>query len=81
MQLKNDAYRYGALAQLFHWAIVALIITQFVLANQAEALPLGPAKIATLATHKSIGMTSLAQGLRFDQATRLRRRAGRLERH
>jgi cytochrome b561 len=57
MQLKNDAYRYGAFAQLFHWAIVALIITQFVLANQAEALPLGPAKIATLATHKSIGMT------------------------
>jgi cytochrome b561 len=57
MQFKNDATRYGAIAQLFHWAIVALIITQFVLANKADDLPLGPAKIATLATHKSIGMT------------------------
>ena len=57
MQLKNDALRYGVIAQLFHWASVALIITQFVLANKAEGLPLGPAKIATLATHKSIGMT------------------------
>ncbi|HVF18116.1 MAG TPA: cytochrome b [Steroidobacteraceae bacterium] len=57
MQLKNDALRYGLVAQLFHWAIVALIITQFFLANKAEGLALGPAKIATLATHKSIGMT------------------------
>jgi cytochrome b561 len=57
MQLKNDAFRYGAIAQLFHWTIVALIITQFTLANKAEGLPLGPAKIATLATHKSVGMT------------------------
>ena len=57
MQLKNDAFRYGVIAQLFHWSIVALIITQFFLANKAEDLPLGPAKIATLATHKSVGMT------------------------
>jgi cytochrome b561 len=57
MNIKNDHNRYGAIAQLFHWAIVALIITQFVLANKADALPLGPAKIATLATHKSVGMT------------------------
>jgi cytochrome b561 len=57
MQLKNDALRYGGIAQLFHWAIVALIITQFFLANKAEGLPLGPAKISTLATHKSVGMT------------------------
>jgi cytochrome b561 len=57
MQFKNDALRYGLIAQLFHWAIVALIITQFFLANKAEGLSLGPAKIATLATHKSIGMT------------------------
>jgi cytochrome b561 len=57
MQFKNDASRYGAIAQLFHWGIVALIITQFFLANKADGLPLGPAKIATLATHKSVGMT------------------------
>jgi len=56
MQLKNDATRYGIVAQLFHWAVVALIITQFYLANKAEDLALGPAKIATLATH-DFGMT------------------------
>ncbi len=57
MQLTNNTTRYGAVAQLFHWAIVALIVIQFVLANKAADLPLGPAKIATLATHKSFGMT------------------------
>jgi cytochrome b561 len=57
MQLKNDKTRYGAVAQLFHWGIVALIVTQFILANKADGLPIGPAKVATLATHKSIGMT------------------------
>jgi cytochrome b561 len=57
MQIKNDSTRYGAVAQLFHWAIVALIIIQFFLANKAANLPIGPAKIATLATHKSFGMT------------------------
>jgi cytochrome b561 len=57
MQIKNDTRRYGVIAQLLHWAIVALIITQFVLASKAADLPLSPAKIATLATHKSIGMT------------------------
>ena len=60
MQLKNTEPRYGAVAQLFHWVIVALIITQFVLANKAGDLPLGPAKIAVLAPHKSFGMTILA---------------------
>lgn len=57
MQLKNSATKYGVIAQLFHWIIVALVITQFVLANKAEDLPRGPALIATLGLHKSIGMT------------------------
>ncbi|AMN45638.1 hypothetical protein ACG33_00660 [Steroidobacter denitrificans] len=59
MQIKNDALRYGAIAQFFHWAIVALVITQFVLANMAEDLPLGVAKVAMLARHKSVGITIL----------------------
>ncbi|HEX2494989.1 MAG TPA: cytochrome b [Steroidobacter sp.] len=59
MQLKNDSVRYGAVAQLFHWVIVALIITQFFLANKADALPIGAAKLATLARHKSVGITIL----------------------
>jgi cytochrome b561 len=57
MQIRNTQQRYGAVAQLFHWLIVALIITQFVLATQADRLGLGPAKIAVLARHKSIGIT------------------------
>jgi cytochrome b561 len=60
MQLKNNESRYGAVAQLFHWAVVALIVTQFVLANSAGDLPNGPAKIAVLARHKSVGITILA---------------------
>jgi len=60
MQVMNDERRYGVVAQLFHWLIVALIIVQFVLANRADDLPLGPAKIATLALHKSFGMTIFA---------------------
>jgi len=60
MQLKNDESRYGAVAQFFHWTIVILIIVQFLLANQAGNLPLGSAKIAVLARHKSFGITILA---------------------
>jgi cytochrome b561 len=63
MQLKNDASRYGTVARAFHWIIVALIITQFILANRADGLPLGAAKIATLAQHKSVGITILALAL------------------
>ena len=60
---RNSALRWGAIAQLFHWTIVALIITQFVLANMAENLPLGMAKLATLARHKSVGITILGLAL------------------
>jgi len=60
MQLKNDESRYGAVAQFFHWIIVVLIVVQYVLANQADNLPLGVAKIAVLARHKSVGITILA---------------------
>jgi len=58
--LKNDETRYGVVAQLFHWTVVALIIVQYVLANQADKLPLGAAKIGVLARHKSFGITILA---------------------
>lgn len=57
MQFKNSEQQYGGVAQLFHWVIVGLIITQFVLASKADALPLGLAKIGVLAQHKSVGMT------------------------
>lgn len=60
MQIRNTEQRYGAVAQLLHWLVVALIITQFVLASKADGLPLGPAKIGVLAQHKSVGMTVFA---------------------
>ena len=60
MALKNTLTRYGSIAQLFHWTVVVLIIVQFFLANKEHHLPLGPAKIATLAQHKSVGMTIFA---------------------
>ena len=63
MQLKNDELRYGVVAQLFHWTIVVLIIVQFILANRADDLPLGSAKIAVLAQHKSFGITILGLAL------------------
>jgi cytochrome b561 len=59
VQVRNSIARYGALAQLFHWIIVALIITQYVLAWQADHAT-GLHKIAPLIQHKSIGMTVLA---------------------
>ncbi|HSN71527.1 MAG TPA: cytochrome b [Steroidobacteraceae bacterium] len=59
MQLRNTEYRYGAVAQLLHWSIVALVIAQFVLAEIAEDLPTGLEKLATLARHKSVGITIL----------------------
>jgi Cytochrome B561 len=60
MRLRNDESRYGLVAQIFHWAIVVLIVIQFVLASKADALPRGPAKIAVLEQHKSVGITILA---------------------
>jgi cytochrome b561 len=59
MALKNTLERWGAVAKTLHWVIVGMIITQFVLANRAESLPLGMAKLATLARHKSVGITIL----------------------
>jgi cytochrome b561 len=57
MQLKNTAERYGLIAQLLHWSIVVLIVTQFVLAEQAEDATSLLKKAQTLTLHKNIGMT------------------------
>ena len=51
--------RYGSVAQALHWLIAAMIVTQFVLANLADDLPIGAHKLALLARHKSVGMTVL----------------------
>ena len=59
MQIRNTTLSWGAVAKTLHWLIVALIITQYVLAEAADEMPLGAAKFATLARHKSIGITIL----------------------
>ena len=59
MPNQSSPTRYGAVAQAFHWLIAALVVTQFVLANLAEDLPIGVHKLALLARHKSFGMTVL----------------------
>lgn len=59
MPLRNTTLRWGSLAQLFHWMVVALVITQFALVTLAEDLPLGGQKIALILRHKSVGITIL----------------------
>ena len=60
MQLRNTLSRWGVVSQTFHWVIVVLIITQYVLAEIEHDMPLGMARFAVLARHKSIGLTILA---------------------
>lgn len=60
MTLKNTTAKYGPIAQLFHWLIVALVIVQFALALRADSLPRGAALVATLSWHKSVGITIFA---------------------
>lgn len=57
MPIRNTTARWGAIAQSFHWIIVALVITQFVLATQYNSLPLSMAKLAVISRHKSVGLT------------------------
>jgi cytochrome b561 len=59
MALTNTTRRWGAVAQLLHWLIVALIIVQVTLAAMANELPPGMKKLALLARHKSFGITIL----------------------
>jgi len=63
MALRNTTARWGILAQSLHWIVVALVITQFVLARISHNLPLGLEKLAMLARHKSVGITILGLAL------------------
>lgn len=61
--LRNTRTRWGTISQLFHWLIAVLIAVQVVLGLVGVALPLSMEKLATLARHKSLGMTILALAL------------------
>lgn len=66
MALKNSEYSYGALSQLLHWSVAALIVTQYVLAQLAERAEDSDARLAQLAllaNHKSVGITILGLAL------------------
>ncbi|MEJ1964272.1 MAG: cytochrome b [Gammaproteobacteria bacterium] len=58
MPIRNTTTRWGSVAQLLHWVIVILIITQFVLGYKAHWAT-GLAKLAPVVPHKSIGITIL----------------------
>ncbi len=59
MAIRNTSERWGSIAQLLHWLIVALIALQATLGLTGLLLPLGMQKLAVLARHKSIGITIL----------------------
>ncbi|HEY6514865.1 MAG TPA: YceI family protein [Steroidobacteraceae bacterium] len=59
MTIRNTPDRWGAISQLLHWLIVALIVIQATLGLMGRTLPLGVEKVAVLARHKSIGLTIL----------------------
>ena len=59
MTFRNTTRSWGALAKALHWIIVILIINQWIIAERADDLPLGLAKLSALAWHKSFGMTVL----------------------
>ena len=57
MKIRNTTRAWGAVSKTLHWLIVLLIITQWLIAEHADDLPNGIAKLRTLDLHKSIGMT------------------------
>ncbi len=60
MAIKNSALAYGWPAQILHWGVVVLVITQFVLANMAESADSRMETFILFARHKSIGITIFA---------------------
>ena len=63
VMLRNTRTRWGALSQSLHWLMAALIGVQIGLGLVGANLPLGMSKLATLARHKSLGLTILALAL------------------
>ena len=55
--IRNDARRYGAVAQTLHWLIAAMIFVMFPLGWYMEDLPLSQQKLDLYEIHKSLGLT------------------------
>ena len=58
MQVRNSSVRYGAVAKVFHWLTVALVIVGWLLGQFGDDLP-REMHGAALFTHISAGMTVL----------------------
>lgn len=56
MQIFNSPTRYGAVAQLFHWLAVGLVIVAWVLGVSDDLLPKGPARATGLYIHIAAGL-------------------------
>jgi cytochrome b561 len=59
MPLKNTREQWGSVSKALHWVVVALILVMAWIGLRMGDMPNGPDKIATYATHKSIGITIL----------------------
>ena len=64
MPLRNTAEAYGSLAKFLHWAIVLLIVGQWLLAEAAEDAGKGtPERASLMGWHLSCGMLVLVLAL------------------
>ncbi|HEU4517661.1 MAG TPA: cytochrome b [Steroidobacteraceae bacterium] len=59
MPARNSSVRYGWVAQVLHWGIVALLVVQVTLGKLADSLPIGLERLVMMARHKSFGITIL----------------------
>jgi len=60
MPFKNSREEWGSASKALHWLVVVLVLLMAWIGLRMEDMPNGPDKIATYATHKSIGITILA---------------------
>lgn len=58
--MRNTPQRYGAVAQLFHWTIVVLVLGQFILGLDVHGMPVSILRLKLLVWHKSLGATVFA---------------------
>lgn len=63
MKLQNTPQKFGAVAIALHWVIAILIVSQIILASNAEAAPMGFTKFVLLSKHKTWGMLVLFMAL------------------
>jgi cytochrome b561 len=59
MPARNSSVRYGWVAQVLHWGIVALLVVQVTLGKIAHDLPVGFDRLVMMSRHKSVGITIL----------------------